>query len=153
VGRLDRPSFGPIPGRHEFRPPRPPWVWDKLVDAVRQHPHTEMIVASYTRGGKEKTLRDAGRAEFALRMGLRRHYPAEDWSVRARYVPDTWYHRVVILCYNGLRSPEAYAKILDELEHEKKKQRERDRRLAWERRQARQAAAEQAIRDREATAH
>lgn len=95
-----------------WRPP-PRWPWEEAVDRVRRHPGVPMVVARYTRGGPAVTRKAQINDYNSLRRGLVRHYPAEDWRLQTRTIPDTWYHRMLILTFVGQVTPEVYERRVE----------------------------------------
>lgn len=105
-GRLDAPQFHNVPVRGAFRRPLPPWHWDQLLNKVRQRPGEEAVVARYSQGTRRDTKLARARDMEQLRRGLNARYPMERWRIMGRMVPDTWYHRVIVVVFDGYYASE-----------------------------------------------
>jgi hypothetical protein len=117
---LDRPQYSGIPGPHEFglKLGRRPSKWHGIVAQVRKDAVYLMengresqwaVVALYTKGGREQTWRDRARDRQALGDYLHKKYPLEIWNMRHRTIPDTHYHRQLLLRFGGFMTEEESA--------------------------------------------
>ena len=168
-GVMKAPRDTGIPGPRSFSPPDPRFrkrsKWADIVAQVRKDAVVRMdrgtesqwaVVATYTKGGRDKTRTDRRRDIHSLGSYLRRNYRLEAWDISQRTIPDTWYHRQLLLRFGGFLT-EAEAEVYwrkrreaseVKANHKRELARRRDARRAIERDQEAIALREKAIRDR-----
>lgn len=81
------------------------------VDRIEQGLEPQWaVVALYTKGGKTQTMKDRTRDRTYLSAWLCKHHRLEVWTVNVRSIPDTWYHRQLLLKFGGFMD-EAQAEV------------------------------------------
>ncbi len=96
-GKLPRPVYHGVAGRHDFLKGMPEvvWDWDEIIAQVREdavarmrrgHPPLDAVVGLYTEGGRERTMDDRHRDRVSLERGLRRRFPKERWVITQRTI-------------------------------------------------------------------
>ena len=103
---LERPEFGtPPPKMPTNRIGKRKFVFEDVLDKVREHPGVWAKIATYTKGTRYQTSEQVQADKQRINNYLKRYKPLETWTVSQRTTPDTWYHRELWVRYGGELTP------------------------------------------------
>ena len=116
-GKLPKPIYHGVAGKWTANRCRPEhtWAWDEIIAQVREdavarmrrgQPPRDAVIGLYKEGGRERTKADRHRDYISVTKGLQRNFPKERWVVMQRTIPSTWYHRQLVVRFEGFMTDE-----------------------------------------------
>lgn len=110
--KLHQPVFSEVPPIAKPNPRPPANLYKDLLDAVREHPGQQAMIAIFEVGGLKATLRRANTAKLSVSRFLAKHYSNEVWTAQLRRIPNTYSQRAMWVCFYGILTDEQMAELI-----------------------------------------